>query len=96
MTSPRPAPQRHAPEPPHLAALVRRMAAGEESALAELFDQTRALVHGLAQHIVRDAGAAEEATLDAYAQAFRDSARFDPARGGGAGMAAQPGTLARD
>ena len=79
--SPRASPERHAPEPPQLAALVLRMAADDEAALADLFDQTRAAVHGLALHIVRDNGAAEEATLDAYAQAFRDAGRFDPKRG---------------
>lgn len=78
MTVRRPA---SAVEPPPLAGLVRRMAAGDEAALGELYDATRSLVHGLALQIVRDAGAAEEATLDAYLQAFRDAARFDPNRG---------------
>lgn len=68
-------------EPSHLKSLVARMAAGDEAALATLFDATHALVFGLAVQIVRDAGAAEEAALDAYAQAFRDAKRFDPARG---------------
>jgi RNA polymerase sigma-70 factor (ECF subfamily) len=57
------------------------MATGDETALAELYDSTCSLLYGLALHVVRDAGAAEEATLDAYSQAFREAERFDPARG---------------
>jgi len=68
-------------EPALLQELVRRMAGGDESALAELWDATRTLVFGLALQVVRDEGGAEEATLDAYAQAWRDAGRFDAGRG---------------
>ncbi len=71
--------------PPDLASLVARMAAGEQAALAALYDSTRALVFGLTLQVVRDHGGAEEATLDAYAQAWREAKRFDGARGNALG-----------
>ncbi len=61
--------------------LVRRTATEDASALAALYDATCSRVHGLALRIVRDAGAAEEVTLDVYLQAWRDAPRFDATRG---------------
>ncbi|MBL8840740.1 MAG: sigma-70 family RNA polymerase sigma factor [Planctomycetes bacterium] len=72
---------RAAPPAPDLAALVARMATGDEAALAELWDATRASLFGLALQVVRERGGAEEALLDTYAQAWREARRFDPARG---------------
>ena len=42
-----------------LAALVARMADGDDFALATLYDVTSPTVHGLVLRIVRDTGAAE-------------------------------------
>jgi RNA polymerase sigma-70 factor (ECF subfamily) len=61
--------------------LVRRIAGGEEAALAELYDATRTAVFGFARQVRGDEGAAEEATLDVYAQAWREAARFSTTRG---------------
>ena len=61
--------------------LVRRMAAGDQSAMAELYDQTSALVFSLALRIVADHGAAEEVLLDVYAQAWHRAAAYQPSRG---------------
>ena len=64
-----------------LAALVGRMADGDDVALAALYDVTSPTVHGLVLRIVRDTGAAEEVTIDVYTQAFRQAGRYDSHRG---------------
>jgi RNA polymerase sigma-70 factor (ECF subfamily) len=64
-----------------LAELVRRAAEGEEAALAELYDATSRRVYGLARKILRDRESAEEATLDAYLQLWRQAGCYDPSRG---------------
>lgn len=61
--------------------LVQRVAAQDADALAMLYDATSPFVYGLALRIVRDQGAAEEVTLDAYMQVWRDARRFDAERG---------------
>ena len=65
----------------HAAALIERMAGGDQSALAALYDATSALVHGLALRILHDQSAAEEATIDVYMQAYRLASHYDPGRG---------------
>jgi RNA polymerase sigma-70 factor (ECF subfamily) len=76
------------PEPAPLAAhdhglalLIGRMADGDESALGQFYDQTSAIVHGLARRILRDASAAEEVTVEVYTQAYQHAWRYDTARG---------------
>lgn len=64
-----------------LVALIRRMARGDHAALATLYDETCAAVHGLSVRIVRDESIAEDVTIDVYMQAFRDAAAYDTARG---------------
>jgi RNA polymerase sigma-70 factor (ECF subfamily) len=64
-----------------LLALIRRMAAGEESALAALYDETSAMVHGLAVRILRDEALAEDVTIEVYMQAFRQASSYDAGRG---------------
>jgi hypothetical protein len=54
-----------------LTLLIGRMADGDESALGLLYDDTRAVVHGLATRILRDAFAAEEITVEVYTHAYR-------------------------
>jgi RNA polymerase sigma-70 factor (ECF subfamily) len=58
------------------ASLVLRMAAGDQAALTALYDATSAHVYGLALRMLRDADEAEEVTLDAYSQAWRDASHF--------------------
>jgi len=72
--------------------LVERVARGEESALASLYDATRRQVYGLALRILRDSNDAEEAVIDVYAQAWKQAARYEPGRGA---VAAWLLTLAR-
>lgn len=74
------------------ARLVARMAAGDESALAALYDRHAASVHGLVTAIVRDVAEAEEVTGDVFLQAWRDAASFD---GGRAGVTAWLHVIAR-
>jgi len=64
-----------------LAALIKRMAAQDERAMAELYDATRRLVYGLVLRIVTDPAAADEALVDVYMQAWRQADRFDEDRG---------------
>lgn len=62
-------------------ALLRRMAAGDQSAMAELYDQTNPMVYGLALRILADPAAAEDVMIEVYTQLWRQVAEFDPRRG---------------
>jgi RNA polymerase sigma-70 factor, ECF subfamily len=64
-----------------LAALVARAAKGDQTALATLYDETSALVYGLALRILRDQYAAEDVTIDVYAQVYRQVSSYDANRG---------------
>jgi RNA polymerase sigma-70 factor (ECF subfamily) len=57
------------------------MAAGDHEAMAELYDQTSALVFGLALRIAGEHSAAQDIVVEVYAQAWKRAAEFDPARG---------------
>lgn len=61
--------------------LIRRVASGDEGAFGALYDASRRRVFGLALRILRDAHAAEEATLEVFAQVWRESGRYDAAQG---------------
>lgn len=61
--------------------LVARMAEGDSSALASLYDVTAASVHGLVRRIVQDDPVAEEVTGDVFLQAWQQAARYEAARG---------------
>lgn len=63
------------------AAWIEAAARGDHTALASFYDATSRLVYGLALKIVRDARAAEEVTLDVYAQVWRTAASFEARRG---------------
>jgi RNA polymerase sigma factor (sigma-70 family) len=60
--------------------LLRRMRRGDQHALGELHDCTVGSVYALARAILRNAEDAEEVVCDTYAQAWRQSERFDPER----------------
>lgn len=61
--------------------LIARIAAGEEGALEELYDQTAGKLFGFAHFIVRDQEDAEEVVCDVYLQVWRAPLRYDAARG---------------
>ena len=60
--------------------LVRRMRRGDQHALGELYNCTVRSVYALARSILRNAEDAEEVVCDTYAQAWRQSERFDAER----------------
>ncbi len=63
------------------AGFLARIAAGDQSALAELYDASSAKVFGLAMKILGDRDAAEEVTVDVYTQVWRKIASYDAQRG---------------
>ena len=62
-------------------ALIRRVANGDQPALAALYDATNRLVFGLILRIVSDRATAEEVLLDVYTQVWRQAATYDTGRG---------------
>ncbi|NOT31686.1 MAG: hypothetical protein HOP15_14660, partial [Planctomycetes bacterium] len=72
------------PPPPsegHLVGLVRRTAGHSEGALEELYRAFEQPVYGLAQRILRDERAAEEAVVEVFQRVWSRAATFDPERG---------------
>lgn len=67
------------------AALILRMADGDETALGTLYDRYSSLVFSVAKRILRDPGAAEEVLQDIFYGAWRGASRFDSSRGSMAG-----------
>ena len=63
------------------AGLLARIAVGDQSALAELYDASSAKVFGLAMRILGDHAAAEETTLDVYTQVWRRISTYEAERG---------------
>jgi RNA polymerase sigma-70 factor, ECF subfamily len=63
------------------AALIREAAAGDQQALASLYDATSRAVYGLLLRILGDASAAEEVLLDVYAQVWRQADAYSAERG---------------
>ena len=61
--------------------IVRRVAEGDQAAIAELYDRYRQVVFGLALRVLRDRGEAEEVHLDTFLQVWRTASRYDPGRG---------------
>jgi RNA polymerase sigma-70 factor (ECF subfamily) len=64
-----------------LSALVRRVAAGEEDALEQLFRALEEHVFGFALRFSRDGAVAEEVTVDVFARLWSRAASYDPERG---------------
>jgi RNA polymerase sigma-70 factor (ECF subfamily) len=60
---------------------VDRCAAGDQSALAALYDESSSLAYSLAMRLLGDTADAEEVTLDVYTQVWRTAASYDRARG---------------
>lgn len=67
--------------PPSDSDLVRRMASGDESAVAALYDRYGSVLYAVAYRIVGQKADAEEVVMEAFAQVWRDAARFEAARG---------------
>lgn len=63
-----------------LVALVRRMAARDEPALAAFYDATSSWVYGTVLRLLRQSDAAEEVVVDVYHEAWQRAAQYDTAR----------------
>ena len=61
--------------------LAAGLAAGEEGALAALFDRYGGLAYGVALRVLGDPGRAEDAVQDAFLKLWRGAAGFDASRG---------------
>ena len=62
-------------------ALIERIMAGDERALAALYDRYAGMLYPMLLRILRDTGAAEEVLQDLFLQLWRGAARFDATRG---------------
>lgn len=62
-------------------ALIKRAAAGDQDALASLYDSTSRLVYGLILRIVSDPATAEEVMVDVYKQVWRQASDYAEGRG---------------
>lgn len=60
---------------------IARMACGDESGMALLYDGTLGQVYGLALRVTRDADSAEDVAAETYLQAWRQAGRYDAERG---------------
>lgn len=65
-----------------LAGLLEQMAHGEQDALAQLYDETSSLIHGLLRRMLEHSADAEEALLDVYMKAWKNAPSYSTARGG--------------
>jgi RNA polymerase sigma-70 factor (ECF subfamily) len=61
--------------------LIDRIAAGDDAALAEVYEEHGSLVFGLAMRVTRDRAVAEDVTQDVFVGLWRRPERFDPERG---------------
>jgi RNA polymerase sigma-70 factor, ECF subfamily len=64
-----------------LVSLVERVATGDQSALAALYDATNRFIYSLVLRVLGDKGTAEEVLIDVYTQLWRQAASYDANRG---------------
>ena len=81
MAAPQDPPRPRAAADTRQAELIGGAAAGDQQALADLYDATSRTVYGLLLRILGDPAAAEEVLLDVYTQAWRQAADYSAARG---------------
>lgn len=61
--------------------LVARVRAGDQQALAELYDRYSGVVYAVALRVLQDAAAAEDVLQDIFLQLWRNPDAFDASRG---------------
>ena len=64
------------------ALLAQRLAAGDDHALAEIFDQLAPAVYGAALRVLGQGAAAQDVVQDVFVELWRNPARYDPASAG--------------
>src|SRR6202050_5371273 len=62
-------------------ALIEKMMAGDEQALATIYDRYSAMLFGMLSRILQDRQAAEEVLQDLFLQLWRNAGQFDATRG---------------
>jgi RNA polymerase sigma-70 factor (ECF subfamily) len=60
---------------------IRRCGQGDETALGNLYDESKSLVYGVGMRVLNDKADAEEVTLDVYTQVWRSAKDYDGSRG---------------
>jgi RNA polymerase sigma-70 factor, ECF subfamily len=71
------------PGPDHadLAALLARVAVGDQAAFDAMYDRVAAPVFGTVRRVVRDTGLTEEVTQEVFVEVWRAASRFDASKG---------------
>lgn len=59
--------------------LAQRLAAGDDHALAEIFDRLGPAVYGAAVRVLGEGSAAQDVVQDVFVELWRDPARYEPA-----------------
>ena len=62
-------------------ALVRAVRAGDQGAMAALYDRYSPIVYSVALRVLQDTGAAEDVVQDIFMQLWRNPGAFDSSRG---------------
>jgi len=70
-----------APKNPDESALIARIRAGDESAMADLYDRYSGIVYGVALRVLGNATAAEDVLQEVFLQLWRNPQAFDAERG---------------
>jgi RNA polymerase sigma-70 factor, ECF subfamily len=65
----------------HWRGCMGRIAAGEQSALGSLYDESSSLVYAMVLRLVGNVPDAEEVTMDVYTQVWKMAASYDGGRG---------------
>ncbi|MEZ5178218.1 MAG: sigma-70 family RNA polymerase sigma factor [Acidimicrobiales bacterium] len=69
------------PDPAALAALMARVARGDEAAFAVVYDAISPLAFGVIRRVLRDPSQSEEVVQEVMVEVWRTATRFDPDRG---------------
>lgn len=62
-------------------ALLRRVALGDETAFADLYDSTATMLFSIIRRVLRDRAQSEEVLQEVYLEIWQCATRFDPDRG---------------
>jgi RNA polymerase sigma-70 factor (ECF subfamily) len=62
--------------------LAQRLAAGDDHALAEIFDRLAPAVYGAALRVLGEGAAAQDVVQDVFVELWRNPGRYDPAAAG--------------